>query len=60
MPKKPNYNFEKRQKELAREQKRETKRRERQERRQSDRAVPDGVSGAEPAMPGPVATPDPE
>jgi hypothetical protein len=35
MPKKPNYNFEKRQKELAREQKREAKRREKNERKQA-------------------------
>lgn len=33
MPKKPNYNFEKRQKELVRQKKKEEKRLERQQRR---------------------------
>ena len=37
MPKKPNYNFEKRQKELARQQKRDAKRQEKRERKQTER-----------------------
>ena len=38
MPKKPNYNFEKRQKELARQQKKENKRQEKAERKQAERS----------------------
>lgn len=37
MPKKPNYNFEKRQKELARQQKRDAKRQEKRERKEAER-----------------------
>ena len=39
MPKKPNYNFEKRQKELARQQKRDAKRQEKRERREAERQL---------------------
>ncbi len=39
MPRKPNYNFEKRQKELARQQKKETKRQEKLDRKQAERSV---------------------
>jgi len=42
MPKKPNYNFEKRQKELARERKREAKEQEKRERRDAARATSNG------------------
>jgi len=54
MPKKPNYNFEKRQKELAREQKREAKQRERRERNQADRATQGTEAAVPPASPSPV------
>ena len=37
MPKKPNYNFEKRQKEMARQQKRDAKLQEKRERKQNER-----------------------
>jgi len=50
MPKKPNYNFEKRQKELARDQKKETKLREKRERKEAERAVRDSES-ATPSIP---------
>jgi hypothetical protein len=45
MPKKPNYNFEKRQKELARKQKQEAKR----NRKRDDEALPEATveSGSE-------------
>ena len=36
MPRKPNYNFEKRQKELARQQKRDAKREEKRERKRGE------------------------
>ena len=36
MPRKPNYNFEKRQKELARQQKRDAKRQEKRDRKQNE------------------------
>ena len=39
MPKKPNYNFEKRQKELARDQKKEEKAREKRERKLAENAA---------------------
>jgi hypothetical protein len=51
MPKKPNYNFEKRQKELARQQKKENKRQEKLDRKQAERtperdeAQPDSPPG---------------
>ena len=46
MPKKPNYNFEKRQKEIARKQKQEEKRaRKREDERRPD-ATPETVSHA--------------
>ncbi len=44
MPKKPNYNFEKRQKELAREQKKEAKARDKQERKAAEKAIRDRES----------------
>jgi hypothetical protein len=53
MPRKPNYNFEKRQKELARQQKKETKRQEKLDRKQAERSA----EGDE-AQPDPVTPPD--
>jgi hypothetical protein len=48
MPKKPNYNFEKRQKELARQLKKETKRQEKLDRKQAER-----TAGRDEAQPDP-------
>ncbi|HEX6532999.1 MAG TPA: hypothetical protein VF041_00295 [Gemmatimonadaceae bacterium] len=51
MPKKPNYNFEKRKKELDRQQKKEEKRRRKQEaneRRRQDRESPAADAEAAP------------
>jgi hypothetical protein len=45
MPKKPNYNFEKRQKELARKQKQEEKRTRRREEAELPAATPPSTSG---------------
>lgn len=53
MPKKPNYNFEKRQKELARQQKRDAKRQEKRERKQAEHG-----SDREPQPPDPVVPPN--
>lgn len=44
MPKKPNYNFEKRQKEIARKQKQEEKRARKREDEQRSDATPEPVS----------------
>jgi hypothetical protein len=44
MPKKPNYNFEKRQKELARKQKQEDKRARKREEEQRPDATPEAAS----------------
>jgi hypothetical protein len=46
MPKKPNYNFEKRQKEIARQQKRDAKERERSARKESERARQEGETSS--------------
>jgi hypothetical protein len=46
MPKKPNYNFEKRQKELARKQKQEEKRARKREDELRPDATPESVSNA--------------
>ena len=51
MPKKPNYNFEKRQKELARQQKRDAKLQEKRERKQSERAQESESTPTDPAAP---------
>lgn len=51
MPKKPNYNFEKRQKELARQQKRDTKRQEKLDRKQTERSTEGGGTEPDPAAP---------
>jgi hypothetical protein len=51
MPKKPNYNFEKRQKELARQQKRDAKLQEKRERKQSERALESEATPPDPATP---------
>lgn len=53
MPRKPNYNFEKRQKELARQQKRDAKRQEKRDRKQSE-AAPENDA----AQPDPAAAPE--
>jgi hypothetical protein len=50
MPKKPNYNFEKRQKELARKQKQEDKRARKREEDQRSDATPE-VASEMPASP---------
>ena len=50
MPKKPNYNFEKRQKELARKQKQEDKRTRKREEEQRPDATPE-VASEMPASP---------
>jgi hypothetical protein len=50
MPKKPNYNFEKRQKELARKQKQEDKRARKREEDQRSDAGPE-VASETPASP---------
>jgi hypothetical protein len=50
MPKKPNYNYEKRQKELARKQKQEDKRARKREEDQRAEATPE-VSSEMPAAP---------
>jgi hypothetical protein len=55
MPKKPNYNFEKRQKEMARQQKRDAKLQEKRERKQSERSPESDSTPTDPAAP-PVAT----
>ena len=52
MPKKPNYNFEKRQKELARKQKQEEKR----NRKRDDEQRPDAAPGSVSDMPPTPAT----
>jgi hypothetical protein len=44
MPKKPNYNFEKRQKELARKQKQEDKRARKREEEQRSDVAPEAAS----------------
>jgi hypothetical protein len=58
MARKPNYNFEKRQKELAREQKKADKAREKQARREAERAADDSATpapaGADLPGPGPI------
>jgi len=46
MPKKPNYNFEKRQKELARKQKQEEKRARKREDEHRPDAMPESASDA--------------
>ena len=51
MPKKPNYNFEKRQKELARQQKRDAKLREKRERKQGERSPETESAPPDPAAP---------
>jgi hypothetical protein len=51
MPKKPNYNFEKRQKELARQQKKENKRQEKLDRKQAERSTERDETQPDPAAP---------
>jgi hypothetical protein len=51
MPKKPNYNFEKRQKELARQQKRDAKLQEKRERKQAERQLESGSEPPDPSAP---------
>jgi hypothetical protein len=51
MPRKPNYNFEKRQKELARQQKRDTKRQERRDRKQGEHSPENDEPQPDPAAP---------
>ena len=51
MPKKPNYNFEKRQKEMARQQKRDAKLQDKRERKQGERAQESESSPPDPAAP---------
>jgi len=51
MPKKPNYNFEKRQKEMARQQKRDAKLQEKRERKQGERAQESESTPPDPAAP---------
>jgi len=51
MPRKPNYNFEKRQKELARQQKKETKRQEKLDRKQAERSADGDEAQPDPATP---------
>ena len=51
MPKKPNYNFEKRQKEMARQQKRDAKLQEKRERKQGERAQEGESSPPDAAVP---------
>jgi len=51
MPKKPNYNFEKRQKEVARQQKRDAKRQERRDRKEADRSNENDGAPPEPGPP---------
>ena len=57
MPKKPNYNFEKRQKELARQQKRDAKRQEKRERKQAERSPEVDAPSLDPTSP-PDARPE--
>jgi hypothetical protein len=51
MPRKPNYNFEKRQKELARQQKRDAKRQEKRDRKQGERSPENDEAQPDPAAP---------
>jgi len=51
MAKKPNYNFEKRQKELARQQKRDTKRQERRDRKHGEQPTEGDDPRPDPAAP---------
>jgi hypothetical protein len=53
MPRKPNYNFEKRQKELARQQKRDAKRQEKRDRKQTEREPESESPPPDPAAPPP-------
>jgi hypothetical protein len=49
MPKKPNYNYEKRQKEIARKQKQEEKRARKREEEQRPEATPEAASDMPPS-----------